>query len=89
MVILFVWYPNSRGGHSDGSVQTPTAGFKNGVKQSKPKNWKVKWSKTRCKLEKVKGQAQLWSSTVMVKHSYGQLDITSHQSTIPHPVEQL
>ena len=35
------------------SVQTP----ENGVKQSKPKIWKVKRSKAHCKLEKVKGQA--------------------------------
>ena len=39
------------------SVQTPTTGVKNGVKQSKPKIWKVKRSKAHCKLEKVKGQA--------------------------------
>ena len=37
------------------SVQTPATG----VKQSKPKIWKVKRSKAHRKLEKVKGQAQL------------------------------
>ena len=35
------------------SVQTPVTG----VKQSKPKIWKVKRSKAHRKLEKVKGQA--------------------------------
>ena len=40
-----------------GSVQTPETGVKNGVKQSKPKIWKVKRSKAHHKLEKVKGQA--------------------------------
>ena len=39
------------------SVQTPTTGVKNWVKQSKPKIWKVKRSKAYRKLEKVKGQA--------------------------------
>ena len=39
------------------SVQTPATGVKNGVKQSKPKIWKVKRSKAHRKLEKVKGQA--------------------------------
>ena len=31
-------------------------GVKNGVKQSKPKIWKVKGLKIHCKLEMVKGQ---------------------------------
>ena len=41
------------------SVQTPATGVNNGVKQSKPKIWKVKRSKAHRKLEKVKCQAQL------------------------------
>ena len=57
------------------SVQTPVTGVKNGVKQSKPKIWKVKQSKEHCKLG---------SSTVK-----GQPDIKSHQSTIQHLVEQV
>ena len=56
------------------SVQTPATGIKNWVKQSKPKIWKVKRSKAHRKLEKSR-----------VKHSKGQPDTKSHQSTIPHP----
>ena len=41
------------------SVQTPATGVKNGVKQSKPKIWKVKRSKAHHKLQKVKSHAQL------------------------------
>ena len=61
------------------SVQTPATGVKNLVKQSKPKIWKVKRSKAHRKIRKSQG-----SSTVK-----GQPDTKSHQSTIPHLVEQV
>ena len=57
-----------------GSVQT----LANGVKQSKPKIWKVKRSKTHLQIRKSQG-----SSTVN-----DQPDTTSHQSMILHHFSQ-
>ena len=64
----------ARGGHSNRLCINTRDRVKNGVKQSKPKIWKVKRSKAHFKLEKSQG-----SSTVK-----GQLDTKSQQSTIAH-----